>query len=85
MGVTGVRNEIKTDIPSIAAAARPYAKVPLAVGFGINTPHQAAEIARYADGVIVGSAIVKIIAEHGYAAAPRIAEYVTAMKKALKH
>jgi tryptophan synthase alpha chain len=50
------------------------------VGFGINRPDQAAEISRIADGVIVGSAIVKIIEEYQDAAAPRIAEYVRAMK-----
>jgi tryptophan synthase alpha chain len=53
------------------------------VGFGIHTPAQAREIGKIADGVIVGSAIVKIIAEHGNNAGPKVYEYVRSMKNAL--
>ena len=56
--------------------------MPLAVGFGINTPEQATDIGKIADGVIVGSAIVKIIEEYGENAAEPLKEYVSAMKKA---
>lgn len=84
LGVTGIRGEIKTDIKSIVAAAKRHTATPCAVGFGINTPEQAAALARDADGVIVGSAIVKIIAEYGAAAAPRLAAYVRSMKAALR-
>ena len=56
--------------------------MPLAVGFGINTPEQAADIGKIADGVIVGSAIVKIIEEHGEDAAGPLKDYVSRMKKA---
>lgn len=83
LGVTGIRGKIETDLVSIIKAARSAVKVPIAVGFGINTPAQAAEIARIADGVIVGSAIVKIIAEYQENAAPHIAEYVRKMKAAI--
>lgn len=83
MGVTGVRSEIKTDLTTILEMIRQETKVPCAVGFGINTPEQAREIARNADGVIVGSAIVKIIAEYGDAAGPHIYEYVKKMKEAI--
>jgi tryptophan synthase alpha chain len=83
MGVTGVRNEITTDIASIAAAVKSVTQVPVAVGFGIHTPAQAGEMARVADGVIVGSAIVKIIAEHGEKAGSYIYQYVGGMKKAI--
>ncbi|MDR0569164.1 MAG: tryptophan synthase subunit alpha [Spirochaetaceae bacterium] len=83
MGVTGIRRNIETDLDAIVKAARVTAKVPIAVGFGINTPAQAAEIARFADGVIVGSALVKIIAEYQNSAAPHLAEYVGKMKKAI--
>jgi tryptophan synthase alpha chain len=83
LGVTGVRGEIKTDLASIIAEVRAVTDVPAAVGFGIHTPAQAARIAALADGVIVGSAIVKIIAEHPLDAAPRIAKYVTEMKRAI--
>ena len=56
--------------------------VPAAVGFGINTPEQAEKIAAVADGVIVGSAIVKLIAKYGTEAAGPIYDYVKAMKEA---
>jgi len=84
MGVTGIRGTIETDLASIIAEVRKTpGNIPAAVGFGINTPAQAAEIARVADGVIVGSAIVKIIAEQGKDAAPSIGAYVREMKAAI--
>jgi tryptophan synthase alpha chain len=82
-GVTGIRNEIKTDLPSIISAVKAVTNVPAAVGFGISTPQQASKIAAYADGIIVGSAIVKIIGEHGVDAAKYLYEYVHDMKKAI--
>jgi len=84
MGVTGVRSEITTDLDSIVKTIRGVTKVPVAIGFGIHTPDQAAKMARVADGVIVGSAIVKIAAEHGDAAAPHIYRYVKEMKDACR-
>jgi len=84
LGVTGIRSEIKTDLASIINVAKETAKVPLAVGFGINTPEQAAKISKIADGVIVGSAIVKIIAQHGKNSAKPVGEYVKKMKEAMK-
>ena len=83
LGVTGIRSEIKTDLTSIINVAKETAKVPLAVGFGINTPEQAAKISKIADGVIVGSAIVKIIAQHGKNSAKYVGEYVKKMKAAM--
>jgi tryptophan synthase alpha chain len=83
MGVTGVRGEITTDLASIVAAIRDVTALPVAVGFGIHTPAQATQMARVADGVIVGSAIVKIIAEHGSEAAPHVYQYVKEMTENL--
>jgi tryptophan synthase alpha chain len=83
MGVTGVRSEITTDLASIIASIRRVTNIPVAIGFGIHTPEQAARMAQMADGVIVGSAIVKIIAEHGEVAGPRIFSYVKEMKGAI--
>jgi len=83
MGVTGVRREITTDLSTIVSALRSATKVPLAVGFGIHTPAQATKVAETADGVIVGSAVVKIIAEHGENAGPVIYQYVREMKNAI--
>ena len=82
LGVTGMRSEIKTDLNAIIKDIRDVTDLPLAVGFGINTPKQASEIGGIADGVIVGSAIVKIIEEHGENAAEPLKEYVSSMKKA---
>ena len=63
MGVTGVRSEITTDLGAIVKEIREVTDVPCAVGFGISTPDQARQMAALSDGAIVGSAIVKIIAE----------------------
>ena len=84
MGVTGVRSEIKTDLTSILSAVREASDIPAAVGFGINTPEQAAKIAQVADGVIVGSAIVRIVARYGDLARPHIYEYVKNMKDSIR-
>lgn len=83
MGVTGIRSEITTDIPSIVQKIKAVTDTPTAVGFGINTPEQAQEISKSADGVIVGSAIVKIIAEHGENANESVYRYVHQMKQAI--
>ena len=72
MGVTGTREEIRTDLGEILKEIRKVTDLPAAVGFGINTPEQAAEIAAVADGVIVGSAIVKLAARYGGHAAPHV-------------
>lgn len=82
LGVTGMRSEIKTDLNAILSDIREVTDLPLAVGFGINTPQQAQNIGKIADGVIVGSAIVKIIEKHGENAADALREYVSAMKEA---
>lgn len=84
MGVTGMRSEIKTDLPAILEVVRGSSSIPTAVGFGINTPKQAGEIAEIADGVIVGSAIVKIIEEHGKNAGSYIYDYVKSMKNTVR-
>lgn len=82
LGVTGMRSEIKTDLESIIDDIREVTDIPVAVGFGINTPEQAENISKYSDGVIVGSAIVKIIEEYGDDATEHLKEYVEVMKKA---
>ena len=82
LGVTGMRSEIKTDLGAIISNIRDVTDLPLAVGFGINTPEQASEISKISDGVIVGSAIVKIIEEHGENATDALKDYVSSMKNA---
>lgn len=83
LGVTGVRSEIKTDIAGMVKLVRETTKVPCAVGFGISTPEQARKMADVSDGAIVGSAIVKLVAQHGTKCVPHVAEYVRSMKGAL--
>ena len=83
LGVTGVRNEINTDLKSIVEIIRQNTDVPCAIGFGISKPEQAREMAAYADGVIVGSAIVRLLEQHGKEAPKYIGEYVKQMKAAM--
>lgn len=83
LGVTGVRSEIKTDIAGMVKLVRETTKVPCAVGFGISTPKQARKMADVSDGAIVGSAIVKLVAQYGTKCVPHVAEYVRSMKGAL--
>ncbi len=82
LGVTGVRSKITTDISKLVEVVRANTDIPCAVGFGISTPEQASQMARCADGVIVGSAIVRKIAELGKAAPTAVGEYVKQMKQA---
>ena len=80
LGVTGVRSEIKTDIGAMVAHVKTVTDTPVAVGFGISTPEQAKKMAALSDGAIVGSAIVKIVAQYGKDAVPYVADYVKKMK-----
>ena len=85
LGVTGVRGSITTDIGAMTAlvrAANP--EIPCAVGFGVSTPEQASAMAEKADGVIVGSAIMKLIAQYGRDAVPHVRAYVETMKNAVR-
>ncbi len=79
MGVTGMRNDIKTDIGSMIASIREVTDTPAAVGFGIHTRQQVEDYEKIADGSIVGSAIVKIIEEYGENAGPKLYDYVAEM------
>ena len=84
LGVTGVRSEITTDIGAMVQLIRANSPLPCAVGFGISTPEQAKKMAGLSDGAIVGSAIVKLIAQHGRDAVPYVSEYVKSMKDAVR-
>ena len=61
-GVTGARQEVSADLPDLVGRLRARTDAPLAVGFGISTPEQAARVAGLADGVIIGSALIDLIA-----------------------
>ena len=83
LGVTGMRSEITTDLSSIVSLVRENTDIPCAIGFGISTPEQAAEMGAIADGVIVGSAVIKLIEKNGRDGAAAVGEYVKSMKEAL--
>ena len=83
MGVTGVRSEITTDIGGMVKLVRENTSIPCAVGFGISTPAQAKKMAGLSDGAIVGSAIVRLIAEHGKDAPEYVYAYVQSMKEGM--
>ena len=83
MGVTGMRSEITTDLGSIVSHIKSVTDTPAAIGFGINKPEQAKKYSALADGVIVGSAIVNLVAEHGKDAPKYVYDYVKSMKDAI--
>jgi len=83
LGVTGTRSSITTDIPALISKIRAVSDVPCAIGFGISNPEQARKMAQSADGVIVGSAIVKIIAQYGKDAPEKVGSFVKEMKSVL--
>ena len=84
LGVTGVRQEITTDVGEMVKMVKAQKDIPCAVGFGISTPEQAEKMASQADGVIVGSAIVKLCETYGENCAPYVREYVKKMKDAVR-
>ncbi|MCH4007005.1 MAG: tryptophan synthase subunit alpha [Eubacterium sp.] len=84
LGVTGTRSKITTDIGHIVKIIRDNTDIPCAVGFGISTPEQAAKMTQFADGAIVGSAIVKQVAAKGRDAVSGIGDYVQSMKDAIR-
>jgi tryptophan synthase alpha chain len=65
LGVTGVRQTINENVAEMIQMAKTATDIPCAIGFGISTPEQARAMSKIADGVIVGSAIVRIIAQYG--------------------
>lgn len=85
MGVTGVRKELGNDVQQMIQLVKEVKDIPCAIGFGISTPIQAAKMAEISDGVIVGSAIVKMIGEYGNDCVPYVGRYVREMKKAIEN
>jgi len=83
LGVTGVRSSITTDIRRMISQVKAVRDIPCAIGFGISTPDQAREMASISDGVIVGSAIVKLVAQYGINSVEPVIEYVRTMKQAV--
>jgi tryptophan synthase alpha chain len=70
LGVTGARDQLPPELPSLVARVRQVTSLPIGVGFGVQTPAQAGWVASFADAVIVGSALVRQIEEGGAVDAP---------------
>lgn len=86
MGVTGAREKLPQELESSVRGIREQSKKRVAVGFGISTPEQAKNISRFDDGIIVGSAIIKIIEENleNQNLADKVGDFVSSLAKALK-
>lgn len=82
-GVTGVRSSFSTDFEEFFGTINKYAECPCAVGFGISGPEQAKKMAGYCDGVIVGSAIVRLFEEAVKGAVKEAGEFVKTLKEAI--
>jgi tryptophan synthase alpha chain len=85
-GVTGERADLEASVKDMVARIKRHTDTPVAVGFGISTPAQAAEVAGYADGVIVGSAIVRLVGQIGAVAAmpARVGAFAKSLADAVK-
>lgn len=82
-GITGKQSAALASIEDAVARLKATARIPVAVGFGVRTAEQAGPIARVADGVVVGSAIVDLVAEHGALAAEPVRALVTSLAQAV--
>lgn len=82
-GITGKQQAVLTSIETAVARLKASTDLPVAVGFGVRTPDQARAIGRVADGVVVGSAIVEIVASHGAAAPAAVTAFVQTLSAAL--
>lgn len=79
-GVTGVRTSVASDVGALVRRLRRHSALPVCVGFGVSTPEHARQVASVADGVIVGSALVAIVAREGADAGPALETFVRALR-----
>lgn len=86
-GVTGMQQRVSDTIQSMVAIIRAHTDLPIAIGFGVSTPEQAAAVAEHAEAVVVGSAIVNQIAQQGKnpKTVERVAAFVGSLAKAVKN
>lgn len=82
-GVTGTRSDFSTDFDEFMSTIKKHTKVPCAIGFGISNAQQAKAIAKYADGIIVGSSIVNLVEEHKQNSEKYVSEFVKGLKSAI--
>ena len=82
-GITGMQQAAIESIEANVSRIKRSTDIPVAVGFGVRTPEQASEIARVADGVVVGSALVELVAEHGDDAPAKLRELTASLAEAV--
>ncbi|MEB3414684.1 tryptophan synthase subunit alpha [Alteriqipengyuania sp. WL0013] len=82
-GITGKQQAAQASIADAVARLKAATDLPVAVGFGVRTPEQAEAIARVSDGVVVGSALVEIVGEHGSDAPEKLRELTQALANAV--
>lgn len=82
-GITGLQQAAKSSIEEAVARLKAATDIPIAVGFGVRTPEQAKAIGAVADGVVVGSAIIDLVAEHGANAAGPVKAFTASLKAAM--
>ena len=83
-GITGLQQAAQASIDDAVARLKAATDLPVAVGFGVRTPDQAAAIGRVADGVVVGSAIVDLVGTHGADAPAAVLPYIQSLADALR-
>ena len=85
-GVTGMQSQVAANLAEQIARIRSHTKLPLAVGFGVSNPEQARLVAQLADGVVVGSAVVNQVAQHGKSAelVAKVSSFVKSLAEAVK-
>lgn len=83
LGVTGIRSEFAANLKEMIDTVKEVKEIPCALGFGISSKEQVAELSGLCDGIIVGSAIVKMIGEYGTGSIQKVATYVKEMKAAM--
>ncbi|HXM74974.1 MAG TPA: tryptophan synthase subunit alpha, partial [Chthoniobacterales bacterium] len=82
-GVTGSQETIASSLSGKVAQLRQLSSLPIAVGFGISSPEQAREVARHVDAVVVGSAIVDLIAKHGSGSVEKVSVFARELANAI--
>jgi tryptophan synthase alpha chain len=78
-GITGTRQDVASDAQSLVQRLRALTKLPIAVGFGVSTPEQFAEVGQFADAVVVGSAIVQRIEQNPGREAAAVSEFLKSL------
>ncbi len=82
-GITGLQQAAQNSIEEAVKRLKSGTDLPVAVGFGVRTPEQAADIGRVADGVVVGSAIVELVEKYGNNATPHVKDYIASLASAI--